>query len=218
MQDPNWSIPIPQFHDLAYRYDQFQTALSNGLPERIHSTQSLIEGLIARIKYVTFYEQMLYDPEFHLRMMHHDAKLSNVLIDSKTGKWICPIDLDTVMPGYFFSDLGDMIRSLCNTQAEDSIDPLHQQLRTDIYQALVQGYLLGMGDALTPTEQTHIHFAGPIMIYMQTLRFLTDHLNGDSYYRIDRPGQNLDRANNQFTLLNQLEQYLEQTGQRKSAS
>lgn len=218
IQDPNWSIPIPKFHDLAHRFDQFQTALSNGIPQRIHSSRSLITDLIERKRYVAFYEQLRNNSEFRLRMMHHDAKLSNVLIDSKTGTWICPIDLDTVMPGYFFSDLGDMIRSLCNSQTEDAINPTDQEFRTDIYEALVQGYLNGMGDALTSGERTHIHLSGPIMVYMQTLRFLTDHLNGDTYYRIDRPGHNLDRALNQFNLLNQLEQYLKKTGPRNLVS
>lgn len=210
LQEPNWSIPIPKFHDLSHRFQQFQTALSTGLPDRINASQSLIDALIHRSGYVDFFEQLQNNPAYPLRMMHHDAKLSNVLIDSKNGQWVCPIDLDTVMPGYYFSDLGDMIRSLCNSQKEDEVADDQPILRTDIYQALVRGYLSGMGDALTPAEITNIHQAGPIMIYMQAIRFLTDHLNGDTYYRIDRPGHNFDRAQNQFNLLNQLEIYRKQ--------
>ena len=209
-KDPHWAIPIAKFHDLTHRFNQFQTSLSSGIPERILSSQPLIESLIARKAYVEFYNQLRNNLEFPLRMMHHDAKLSNVLIHSSSGQWVCPIDLDTVMPGYFFSDLGDMIRSLCNSQAEDAIASKELQLRKDIYRALVRGYLTGMGDALTTTEKKHIHKAGLIMTYMQALRFLTDHLNGDIYYRVDHPGQNWERASNQFALLMQLESYLNQ--------
>lgn len=213
MQQAEWSIPIPKFHDLSHRFHQFQTALSTGLSDRINASQPLIDALIHRTGYVDFFEQLRNNPAYPLRMMHHDAKLSNVLVDSKNGQWVCPIDLDTVMPGYYFSDLGDMIRSLCNSRKEDEVANEQTILRTDIYQALVRGYLAGMGDALTPAELENIHQAGPIMIYMQALRFLTDHLNGDTYYRIDRPGHNFDRAQNQFDLLNQLEIYREQTAE-----
>lgn len=208
LDDPSYSTPIARFHDLAYRYQQFEDALSNGFADRIDGCGSLIEALKARKHHVLFFEQLRDRPEFPLRMMHHDAKLSNVLIDELSGQWICPIDLDTVMPGYYFSDLGDMIRSLCNSQAEDTISYTDIQLRTDLYESLVAGYLEGMADSITPAERKHIHRAGLLLIYMQTLRFLTDHLNGDLYYRIDHSGQNLERAQNQFTLLQELESYL----------
>lgn len=208
LQDPSYSIPIPRFHDLTYRYQQFEEALTNGLADRIDGCGPLLDALMTRKHYVAFFEQLRDHPEFPLRMMHHDAKLSNVLIADGSGQWICPIDLDTVMPGYYFSDLGDMIRSLCNSEAEDTNSYTDIQLRTALYESLVAGYLAGMGEAITPAERKHIHRAGLLMIYMQALRFLADHLNGDVYYRTDHAGQNLERALNQFTLLQELEAYL----------
>ena len=144
--------------------------------------------------------------------MHHDAKLSNVLIDQKEDNWLCPIDLDTVMPGYFFSDLGDMIRSICNgAEKEDS--PLEQvRFRSDLFESLLDGYQSGMPSILSPEENRLLPIAGVWMTYMQCLRFTTDWLNGDLYYRIERTGQNTERAVNQLELLRQMENYLMQTG------
>ena len=212
IQDSDWPIPIPRFHDLTFRYEQFKNALDTASPIRLGTCQELTDALIGRRQYVSFYELLQHSEEYPLRMMHHDAKLSNVLIDERSGNWICPIDLDTVMPGYFISDLGDMIRSLCNTVSEDNPDGTCVRFRSEIYESLILGYTSGMGDALTQAERTHIHLAGLLMIYMQTLRFLSDHLNGDIYYQINHPGQNLERARNQFALLVEMESYLDKQG------
>jgi aminoglycoside phosphotransferase (APT) family kinase protein len=196
---------IPDFHNLSFRYQQFQDALDAEPYERMSGATTLIEELKARKNYVALYDQITTSAGFRLRVMHHDAKIANVLFHKTKGTVVCPVDFDTVMPGYFFSDLGDMIRSMAGREESSNGD---NELNLPFYKAIVKGYGESMQYELTPIEKEHLHYAGPLMIYMQALRFLTDHLNGDQYYRIDFPGQNLKRALNQFSLLHSLEVYL----------
>jgi hypothetical protein len=123
---------------------------------------------------------------------------------------ICPVDFDTTMPGYFFSDPGDMIRSMAGSADESSTDFNNIRIRSDIYKAIINGYLAGMNAELTEMEKKYIHSSGLLLIYMQSLRFLTDYLNGDIYYKISYPEQNYDRTLNQLTLLKSLEEYLKE--------
>ena len=143
--------------------------------------------------------------------MHHDCKLSNILFHKKSGEAICPIDLDTLMPGYYFSDLGDMVRSMVPSVDEGEKDVEKLFVRRDVYQALVEGYMEGMENGLTEKEKKYLHHSGLLMIYMQALRFLTDYLKGDVYYKTTYDNQNYYRALNQFTLLVKLEELLLQT-------
>lgn len=202
-------IVIPRFHDLSFRYEQFCHALENGNTTRIKETRDIIKGMTDRTHYNAFYQLIHRSPsDYPLRVMHHDAKIANVLFESGTGKVICAVDFDTVMPGYFFSDLGDMIRSMaCNVDENDTgFDRI--VIQQEIYGAIVSGYRSVMDPWLTEAEKKHIHHAGLLMIYMQALRFLTDHLENDRYYRITRPEQNKERAMNQWTLLQRLEEHL----------
>ena len=203
------NIVIPGFHNLYERYVQFEQALSGASPERKKTAEQPIHELVRRKKYADFYRQLIRDPSgYPVRVMHHDAKIANVLFN-REEQVICAVDFDTVMPGYFFSDLGDMIRSMACNEDENfrDIDQLH--LRPEYYDAIVSGYLEVMEPYLTASEKEHIHYAGILMIYMQALRFLSDYLNGDVYYRTEYEGQNLDRTANQLKLLQELENYLE---------
>ncbi|MFN8290645.1 MAG: aminoglycoside phosphotransferase family protein [Chitinophagaceae bacterium] len=199
---------IPGFHDLSLRYSQFEEALQTELYERMAETRDMVQELKNRERYKHFYEVILESGEFPQRVMHHDAKIGNVLFHEKTGKVICLVDFDTVMPGYFFSDLGDMIRSMAGSHDEGHANLSDLHIRKDFYQAIVDGYTSVLGGAFTAAENKYIHSAGLLMIYMQALRFLTDYLNGDQYYKTDHPGQNLERARNQLTLLQRLEEFL----------
>lgn len=201
---------IPGFHDLGLRYSQFEESWQTELYERMAAAADMVKELKQRERYKHFYEVITESGEFPRRVMHHDAKISNVLFHEKTGKVICPVDFDTVMPGYFFSDLGDMIRSMAGSHNEEYKGTDTLFIRKDFYEAIIDGYTGVLGDQLTPAETKYIHSAGLIMIYMQALRFLTDYLNGDQYYKITYPGQNLDRARNQLSLLLSLEQFLSQ--------
>lgn len=201
---------IPGFHDLSLRYHQFEEALNGELYERMATALPIIEELKQRERYKHFYEIIIESNEFPKRVMHHDAKIANVLFNSKTGKVICPVDFDTVMPGYFFSDLGDMIRSMVSDKDENCTDFESIHIRKEYYKAIISGYLDVIGKQLTDSEKKYIHYSGLLMTYMQTLRFLTDYLNGDIYYHITHPEQNFLRAKNQLILLQKLEQFLSQ--------
>ncbi|HWB92289.1 MAG TPA: aminoglycoside phosphotransferase family protein [Puia sp.] len=191
---------LPDFHNLSLRYRAFEDALKNGLPERIEKSEPLIACLNSQHHLVTRYENILADPGFKRRVTHHDTKISNVLFD-KQGHGICVIDLDTVMPGYFISDVGDMLRTYVCPVSEEEGDMSLIHVRLEYFEAIVQGYLHEMAGILTAVEKQAFGYAGEFMIYMQALRFLTDHLIGDRYYGSRYQGHNYIRALNQVTLL-----------------
>jgi hypothetical protein len=199
---------IPDFHNLAFRFAQFQKAMAEGKQDRVTQAQALIKQLLERKHYVDFYNHLVRTPDFKVRIMHHDCKLSNVLFHLQTGEAICPIDLDTLMPGYYFSDLGDMVRSMAASADETEQDTSTISIRSDVYLALIEGYLSEMEKVMTASEKKCLHHSGLLMIYMQALRFLTDYLLGDVYYKISYESQNYDRALNQVSLLIRLEDFL----------
>jgi hypothetical protein len=196
-------ITIPLFHDLDLRYQQFLESIETGNYERIIESNFLIRELLGHSDIVTEFQKIKSDPLFKLRVTHHDTKISNVLFD-KENKGLCVIDLDTIMPGYFISDVGDMMRTYLSPVSEEEEDFDKIVIREDIYKAIVQGYYNEMKGELTETEKSHFFYAGKFMIYMQALRFLTDHLNDDRYYRAKYPGHNFVRAGNQLILLQRL--------------
>jgi len=203
-------IVIPCFHDLSFRYSQFEESLNSGLTERLNRSDELVSQLIKKAHYRNFYERIVNSDQFPERVMHHDAKISNILFDRKTHTVICPVDFDTTMPGYFFSDLGDMIRSMACNEDENNTNFNSIQIRQDFYNAIIKGYLTVMNNVLTKAELKYIHYSGLLIIYMQALRFLTDYLNGDTYYQVNYSEQNFDRAKNQFMLLQNLEAFLKE--------
>jgi Ser/Thr protein kinase RdoA (MazF antagonist) len=196
-------ITIPFFHDLEYRYKEFLAALNSGNAARIKETHTLSQMLIMQAGIVEEYKKIKADPSFRLRVTHHDTKISNVLFD-ENGKGICIIDLDTLMPGYFISDIGDMMRTYLSPVNEEATDTGNIFIRDDFYQAIVEGYHEEMKDELTSAEKDHFFYSALFMTYMQALRFLTDYLRNDRYYIPAYPNQNLVRARNQCVLLERL--------------
>jgi Ser/Thr protein kinase RdoA (MazF antagonist) len=196
-------ITIPSFHDLSLRYTQFKTSLNNGKEERIKQCTKLIKELLEHNEIVVEYNMMKSNPEFKLRVTHHDAKISNVLFDDE-NKGLCVIDLDTVMPGYFISDVGDMMRTYICPVSEEEKDFEKIEVREEFYAAIVTGYCSEMKHELTTTERGYFFYAAKFMIYMQALRFITDYLNDDVYYGAKYEGHNVVRANNQLVLLKRL--------------
>lgn len=196
-------ITLPDFHNLSLRYRQFETALLNGNNERITKSSSLISFLQQQQTIVQTYEAIKLNPAFKLRVTHHDTKISNVLFD-KNNKAICVIDLDTVMPGYFISDAGDMLRTYLSPVSEEEKDFAKIEIREDYFKAIAKGYLSEMGEELSAEEKKHFVYAGKFLIFMQALRFLTDYLNNDIYYGSNYDGHNLLRAQNQADLLTRL--------------
>lgn len=195
---------IPRFHDLEWRMQQFEEALMVTSKELKQQAAKAIEVVQSyRIILDQFNAVKQYLP---LRIMHHDTKISNVLLDAQTFKGICVIDLDTLMPGYFISDLGDMMRTYLSAVDESEPDLNKVQIREDFFKAMMEGYLSEMASVLDEQEKAWILFSGKYIIYMQALRFLTDFLQGSIYYPIHYPEQNLHRAMNQFQLLKQLDE------------
>jgi len=191
---------LPHFHDLPLRYRSFRESLTTGRADRLRKAGELVGYLESQNHLVAKYQQILTNPGFHLRVTHHDTKISNVLFDKK-GKGICVIDLDTVMPGYFISDVGDMLRTYLSPVSEEESHLPLIQVRLDYFEAIVRGYLEEMGGILTPDEKKAFVYAGEFMLYMQSLRFITDYLLGDIYYGSNYEGHNYVRALNQATLL-----------------
>ena len=193
-------ITIPDFHNLPLRYQQFQEALKTGNRERMIQSKDIIEFLLHQKRIVETFDQLQATKDFQQRTIHHDTKISNVLFDDN-DKALCVIDLDTLMPGYFISDAGDMMRTYLSPVSEEEKDTSKIFIREEYFTAIVQGYLKYMGDVLTKTEINHFVYAGKFMIYMQALRFLTDHLFNDLYYGTSYEEHNLVRAINQAALL-----------------
>lgn len=197
---------ITDFHNLEFRYRQLEQAVIGATPERLNTSKILLSKIEQRKNLLQFYNCLKANKNFVLRAMHHDCKLSNILFDKTSGKALCPIDLDTTMPGYFFSDVGDMIRSMIST-ADENASAEAVSVNPEIYEAILSGYRDGIGNDFTATELQYLQDAGKIMLYMQAIRFLTDYLSDDVYYKINYPEQNFNRALNQLTLLERLRDF-----------
>ena len=193
-------ITLPGFHNLNLRYHQFENALRNGNKERMQGSAHTIEDLQSQLSILARYNSFISHPEARIRVTHHDTKISNVLFNEEE-KGICVIDLDTVMPGYFLSDVGDMLRTYVCPVSEEEKNLERVVVRKEFIIAIREGYLSAMGEKLSSFEKDHFYFAGEMLIYMQALRFMTDYLNNDAYYGSSYPGQNGVRACNQVMLL-----------------
>ena len=198
-------ITLPSFHNISYRYQQFTNALANGNQQRIAEVREEVAFIKAHASIVGGYDLIQKSPDFKLRVTHHDTKISNVLFNT-AGEGICIIDLDTVMPGYFISDVGDMMRTYLSPVSEEETDLSKIEVREEFYKAITDGYCSHMRDELSVAEKQMFFYSGKFMIYMQALRFLADYINNDVYYGSAYEGHNLVRARNQIVLLQRLMQ------------
>ncbi|MBH2005633.1 MAG: aminoglycoside phosphotransferase family protein [Sphingobacteriia bacterium] len=193
-------ITLPDFHNLALRFQQFETALRNNNEERFVKAAATAYTLHQLKEIVARYNRYIGHPEARQRVMHHDTKISNVLFN-EAGRSVCVIDLDTVMPGHLFSDAGDMFRTYLPPVSEEEADLDKLYIRNNVFEAIETGYLGTLKYNISSFETAHFYLSGEIMIYMQALRFLTDYLEDDRYYGKKYPDQNLVRAKNQLRLL-----------------
>jgi thiamine kinase-like enzyme len=193
-------ITLPDFHNLSLRYKDFINAKQFGMKERIKKATEQIAFLESQENIVEEFERIKSSKHFKLRVTHHDTKINNVLFNDEE-KGICVIDLDTLMPGYFISDVGDMIRTCVPNVNEEEKDISKIHIREHIFAALAEGYLSEMYNELSGEELNNFVYAGKFMIYMQALRFLSDYLNNDVYYGSAYEGQNFYRTANQTQLL-----------------
>ena len=198
-------ITLPDFHNLSLRYQQFLHACENAAAERKIKAANGISFVLENRDIVTTFERLVKDEEIPLRVIHHDTKISNVLFDND-NKGICVIDLDTVMPGYFISDVGDMMRTYLSAASEEEVDFDKIEIRKDFYTAVRNGYLQEMDGVLTTQEKAYFNYAGKFIIFMQAIRFLTDYLENDVYYGRKYYDHNLNRGLNQITLLKKFQE------------
>ena len=199
-QGPRLHETIPGFHDTPRRLAALERAVKADAAGRLSRVRPEVEALRARRALA----EVLLGPhrrgEMPERIVHNDAKIANVLFDAATGEARCVVDLDTVMPGLALYDFGDMARSMAGSAEEDGTGGPVTVLE-DQFEALGRGYLDVMGGPLTPTERTLLVDAACLITYEQAMRYLTDYLQGDRYYRIASPDQNLDRTRAQLALL-----------------
>ncbi len=191
------NITLPDFHNLPLRFEQFKMAIKNGNSQRISQCKENIQQLL---DYGNIAEAATKITKMPFRVIHHDAKISNVLFDGE-NKGMCLIDFDTIMPGYYISDIGDMMRTYLSPISEEEKDGAKHVIRMDFFEAIVSGYMSEMGKVLTALEKSYFVYSGSFMIYMQALRFITDYLNNDAYYGAKYETHNLVRGENQLALL-----------------
>lgn len=200
---------LPDFHNLQYRYNQLLEALQQADESVKEDSKDLIQMVFDNQHLLHWFNSIQSNRvAYPVRIMHHDCKISNILFNKQTDALQCPIDLDTTQPGLFFSDLGDMIRTIVPSLNEDAANINDLTIRTQFYDAAVQGYLAAMTAYLTPEEKSDIHYSGLVLVYMQAIRFLADYLNNNKYYKVAYPEQNRDRTANQLRLLQLLQEYI----------
>jgi len=189
--------PIPDFHNMELRFKQLSEAVSNDTAGRLKEVGQELEFIQKYETEMCQAEKLYREGKLPKRICHCDTKINNILFD-ESGAVLCVIDLDTVMPSFIFSDYGDFLRTAANTVAEDSPEYEQIQFRCDIFEAFTKGYLSSMKKFLTPLEIEMLPFAVSLFPLMQAVRFLTDYLNGDTYYKILYPTHNLIRTRNQL--------------------
>ena len=199
---------IPNFHNMEFRLQQFHEAIANDPAGRLEEVSSLVEEIEKRADSMCIQERMYREGKLKKRTNHCDTKVNNILFDEE-GNVLCVIDLDTVMPGFVLSDIGDFIRTAGNTGAEDDENLDNVRVNIPIFEAYTRGYMETARSFLTPMEIQLLPYGGRLLTYMQTVRFLTDYINGDVYYKIHRPKHNLIRTKAQFKLLQSLEENAE---------
>lgn len=200
---------IPNFHNTLSRFADFEKAVSDNIAGRADSVRDEIDFVLARRDDAGVLVKLLEKGKLPLRVTHNDTKLNNVMFDNETDEGICVIDLDTVMPGLSLYDFGDSIRFGANTAAEDEKDLSKVSLSLPLYREYTAGYLSTAGQSLTPTEVEYLPFSAKLMTFECGMRFLTDYLNGDTYFRIAYDDHNLDRCRTQFRLVEDMERKME---------
>lgn len=197
---------IPNFHNMEFRLQQFRDAVKANAAGRLEEVKELVEEIEKRAKAMCIQEDLYREGKLKKRTNHCDTKVNNIMFD-ENGKVLCVIDLDTVMPGFVLSDIGDFIRTGANTGAEDDANLDNVNVNMPIFEAYTRGYMETAQSFLTPMEISMLPYGGRLLTYMQTVRFLTDYINGDTYYKIHSPKHNLQRTKAQFKLLQSLEEH-----------
>jgi len=204
---PRLHVTIPDFHNTPSRFMQLELAKEVDHCGRTAEARREIEFAFQHRDLASALLDSHQAGDIPERVVHNDAKLSNVLFDAQSGDALCVVDLDTVMPGLASYDFGDMVRSMTCTAPEDETELSRVEVRMPLFAALARGYLNATSDFLTPGERAHLVTAGKVIVLEQGVRFLADFLRGDTNYRTRRPNHNLDRCRTQFKLLESIIQH-----------
>lgn len=191
---------LPNFHDMSFRFGQYDKALKFSSQFRFKMAEKYIDLVRVLKDEMHILQRLKESGRISIRVTHNDTKISNSLFD-EDNKGICMIDTDTVMPGIVHYDFGDAIRTICNSALEDEKDLSKVEFNLELYESYKQGFLEQIKDSLSPLEIEYLPLAVKTMIFIMGLRFLTDYLNNDIYYKTKYPEHNLDRAKNQFKLI-----------------
>ncbi|MDR0961169.1 MAG: aminoglycoside phosphotransferase family protein [Mediterranea sp.] len=195
---------IPNFHNMEFRLQQLREAVAADAAGRVGEVQYYLDEIEKRAEEMCKGERLYREGKLPKRVCHCDTKVNNMMFDEE-GRVLCVIDLDTVMPNFIFSDFGDFLRSAANTGAEDDPNLDNVNFNMEIFKAFAKGYLESAHSFLLPIEVENLPYAAALFPYMQTVRFLADYINGDTYYKIQYPEHNLVRTKAQFKLLQSVE-------------
>lgn len=201
---------IPDFHNTPKRLETLEKSIEADVMKRAQSVKDEIEFALSRKEKGSKAMKLLSEGAIPARVTHNDTKINNILFDEKTHKGICIIDLDTIMPGLSLYDFGDAIRSGASTALEDETDLSKVSVSLPLFESYVKGYLSSCAGALNETEVANLAYGAWLMTYECGVRFLTDHLDGDVYFRIDHENHNLERARNQFKMASDIESKLDE--------
>ena len=205
---PELRESIPDFHNIPFRIAQLREAAAADPVGRLAKVKPIVDELLARADEMSAAETLNKAGLLPKRISHCDTKVNNILFD-ENDNLLCVIDLDTTMPGYVLSDFGDFIRTAGNTGAEDDTDLSRVGVNMDVFRAFAKGYIES-AKFLTPKERELLPFGAAMLTYMQTVRFLTDYINGDTYYKITHPEHNYERTLAQRKLLQSIDEHMDE--------
>lgn len=207
---------IPHFHHTRKRFEAFLSALENDSHHRAAEVRLEVDFVRARESDCSRIVDLIASGEIPERVTHNDTKLNNVLLDDVTAEGVCVIDLDTTMPGSALYDFGDMVRTAVPMLAEDATDLSSMDLKMDMFESLLKGYT-ETATFLNQAEKQHLAYAGKLLTLECGIRFLTDYLQGDVYFKIKRPSQNIDRCRNQFAFVEAIERRMNELEDKVSS-
>ncbi len=203
---PRLRETIPNFHHTPMRFEAFEKVLEADCRNRAGKVKKEIDFLMAHRDMTSVVVDLMAQGELPERITHNDTKFNNVMLDDKTNKAICVVDLDTVMPGSVLYDFGDVVRTTTCRALEDERDLSRVNMELPMFEALIRGYLAATGGFLCAKERELLPFSGMLITLTLALRFFTDHLQGDTYFKVHREGHNLDRARTQIKLIESMEE------------
>lgn len=201
---------IKDFHNTEKRFETFKNSVKKDSANRKEEVKEEIDFILNREEFSKVFNKAMENKEVDLRVTHNDTKLNNILMDKETQKGICVVDLDTVMPGLVMNDFGDAIRFGANTTLEDDPNLENVDFDLELFEEFTKGFLAGTEGKLTDREVELLPTGAKMMTFECAIRFLTDYLDGDVYFKVNRESHNLDRARNQIKLLEEMEKHSEE--------